>query len=40
MPMLLINNLQTKIDTNQEAIHAAMKCVVKSGWIMLNPEIK
>ena len=37
--MLLINNLQAKIDMNQEAIHAAMECVVKSGWV-LDPEVK
>jgi aminotransferase EvaB len=38
--MLLINNLQAKIDTHQTVIQAAIERVVKSGWVVLGPEVK
>jgi aminotransferase EvaB len=38
--MLLINNLQAKIDKHQTAIRAAMERVVASGWVILGPEVK
>ncbi len=38
--MLLINNLQAKINKHQASIHAAMERVVASGWVVLDPEVK